>query len=599
MHRLDTMTGFEKEKSVSHRALSLVLNRPVTGMLLALAGLTAQAGGLEAASGRVAPTGTDQFIVHYRGDATAASRSSARREVERQRADRAASRFGVSVSFRRDGADGGRVFRASRALTPAQIEVIGAQMAVEDAEVLSVEPDLVMLPQWVPSDTLFSSQWHYYEAAGGINLPAAWDRATGAGVRVAVIDTGYRPHADLTADVVGGYDLISDTAVSNDGDGRDASALDPGDACSGSSSSWHGTHVAGTIAAVTNNASGVAGVAPGAQVVPVRVLGMCGGYTSDIAAGVIWAAGGTVSGLPANAYPARVLNLSLGGTGACGTTMQGAIDTARALGAVVVVAAGNSNVLASTATPANCSGVIAVGAVTRTGAKASYSNHGATVDVAAPGSAVVSTLNSGTTTPQADSYASYSGTSMATPHVSGVVALMLQKNAALTPDQVEAILKSTARTFPVSPGTTTIGAGIVDAKKAVDTAMGSLPTAITEAESNNTPATAQVISAAHASIAGTMASTTDTDYFRVSVGAGLTLSATLNHALSTQNYQLYLYDAAGTTALASSTRAAGLPETVTVRNATTAVVNYLVRVVYAAGDTGATSGKYVLNLLQQ
>ena len=129
--------------------------------------------------------------------------------------------------------------------------------------------------------------------------------------------------------------------------------------------------------------------------------------------------------------------------------------------------------------------------------------------------------------------------------------------------------------------------------------MGSQPTAITEVESNNTATTPSVIAATHARIAGTVASTTDTDYFRVSVAAGRTLSATLNHTVSTQNYQLYLYNAAGTSALASSTRAAGQPETVTVRNGTTAAVNYLVRVVYASGGTGSTSGRYVLNLLQQ
>ena len=572
--------------------------RWMTAVLLAAAGVSAQAS--EAAPS--APKMTDQFIVHYRTtsfSAAAAARSPDRRERDRQRAERVVSRFGATVAFRRDGHDGSSVFRASRALTPEQIRTLSSEMAAADAEVLSVEPDLVMLPQWVPSDSQFASQWHYYEAVGGINLPAAWDRSLGAGVRVAVIDTGYRPHADLAANIVGGYDFIADTATANDGNGRDADARDPGDWCS-SSSSWHGTHVAGTIAAVTNNGLGVAGVAPSARIVPVRVLGRCGGYTSDIAAGVVWASGGTVSGIPANAYPARVLNLSLGGSGACGTTMQNAINSARSRSAMLVIAAGNSNINASNASPANCAGVITVGATTRTGARASFSNYGSVVDVAAPGAGILSTLNAGSTVPGADSYASYNGTSMATPHVAGVAALMLAKNAALTPDQVESMLKSSARAFPVSPGTTTtIGTGIVDAKKAVDTAMGSQPTALAEGESNNTVATARAVTVAHARIAGTVASTTDTDYFRVSVAAGRTLSATLNHTVSTQNYQLYLYNAAGTSALASSTRAAGQPETVTVRNGTTAAVNYLVRVVYASGGTGSTSGRYVLNLLQQ
>lgn len=583
---------------MSYRVLPFPPVRWMTAVLLAAAGVSAQAS--EAAPS--APKMTDQFIVHYRTtsfSAAAAARSPERRERDRQRAERVVSRFGATVAFRRDGHDGSSVFRASRALTPEQIRTLSSEMAAADAEVLSVEPDLVMLPQWVPSDSQFASQWHYYEAVGGINLPAAWDRSLGAGVRVAVIDTGYRPHADLAANIVGGYDFIADTAVSNDGNGRDADARDPGDWCS-SSSSWHGTHVAGTIAAVTNNGLGVAGVAPSARIVPVRVLGTCGGYTSDIAAGVVWASGGTVSGIPANAYPARVLNLSLGGSGACGTTMQNAINSARSRSAMLVIAAGNSNINASNASPANCAGVITVGATTRTGARTSFSNYGSIVDVAAPGADILSTLNAGSTVPGADSYVPKSGTSMAAPHVAGVAALMLAKNAALTPDQVESMLKSSARAFPVSPGTTTtIGAGIVDAKKAVDTAMGSQPTALAEGESNNTVATARAVTVAHARIAGTVASTTDTDYFRVSVAAGRTLSATLNHTVSTQNYQLYLYNAAGTPALASSTRAAGQPETVTVRNGTTAAVNYLVRVVYASGGTGSTSGRYVLNLLQQ
>ncbi len=156
-----------------------------------------------------------------------------------------------------------------------------------------------------------------------------------------MIDTGARPHVDLAANLVGGYDFISDTFVSRDGNGRDTDARDSGDwnaagecgsGSAASGSSWHGTHVAGTIAARTNNGRGVAGVAFNARVVPVRVLGRCGGYTSDIADGLVWASGGTVVGVPANQNPARVANLSLGGGGACTTTMQNAINTARARG---------------------------------------------------------------------------------------------------------------------------------------------------------------------------------------------------------------------------------------------------------------------------
>jgi serine protease len=337
-----------------------------------------------------------------------------------------------------------------------------------------------------PNDPGYSLQWHYFEAAGGINAPAAWDLSTGSGVVVAVIDTGYRPHADLVANIVPGHDMIIDTLVSNDGDGRDSDALDPGDwttagLCSllsvATNSSWHGTHVAGTIAAVANNANGVAGVAYGAKVQPVRALGRCGGYTSDIADGIVWASGGAVASLPLNLTPARVINLSLGGSGACGATTLAAIDGARDRGAVVVVAAGNSNVNASNSSPANCAGVIAVAAVDRSGGKASYSNYGAGITLAAPGggggaNGVVSTWNVGTTTPGADAYAYASGTSMATPHVSAVAALMFSANPGLKPGQVERLLQSSARAFPAT--CSSCGAGIVNAGAAVSSAIAAL-----------------------------------------------------------------------------------------------------------------------------
>lgn len=358
-----------------------------------------------------------------------------------------------------------------------------ARALAADPEVEYAEPDRMLRAYATPNDTQYSSQWHYFEAAGGLNLPAAWDESTGSGARVAVLDTGYRPHVDLAGNIVGGYDFIGDTFVANDGNGRDADAQDPGDwinanECGGThaaqGSSWHGTHVAGTVAAVTNNSTGVAGVAYGAKVVPVRVLGKCGGYTSDIADAIVWAAGGSVSGVPANAYPAKVVNLSLGGGGACDNTSQTAINTARSLGATVVVAAGNENQNASNSSPANCAGVVTVAAVDRQGGRAYYSNYGSVVDVAAPGGAqsfandpngILSTANSGSTTPGSDTYEYYQGTSMATPHVAGVVALMLAGTPGMSPDQVESTLKSTARSFPAT--CSGCGAGIVDAAAAV------------------------------------------------------------------------------------------------------------------------------------
>jgi serine protease len=574
----------------------------------AAAALVCLASGVQAASATPGAEPTDQFIIKYRTVASVAPAASAAEDTRRHdRAAHAGQQAGVGVRHQRNAFDGASVMRADRALSESQIRTLAAALMAADATIESIEPDARVQPHFVPSDTYFANQWHYYEAVGGINLPAAWDRATGAGIKVAVIDTGYRPHADLAANILPGYDFILDTTIANDGSARDADPSDPGDwspagACgtgsAASNSSWHGTHVAGTIAAVTNNGSGVAGVAHGAKIVPARVLGRCGGYTSDIADAIVWASGGAVTGVPANANPVRVINMSLGGQSACGTTLQNAINSARTRGTVVVVSAGNSNLNASLFSPASCAGVIAVGATTRTGAKASFSNFGTTVDISAPGAdGILSTLNAGTSVPGADNYVYYQGTSMAAPHVAGVAALMLSKNAALTPDQVEAMIKSSAKPFPVA-FTGGGGAGILDAKKAVDTAMASLPVAVAGTEPNETLTTAQVITATHAVVNGTVATASDTDYYSVSVAAGKTLSATLNMAVATQNYQLYLYTAAGVL-LASSTNAAGLPETVKVTNTATAAQAYRVRVAYAAGGTGATAGKYVLNLLQQ
>lgn len=374
--------------------------------------------------------------------------------------------------------DGSYVMKLDRKVSAIEMSSIISDL-MADSTVATVEIDQLMQPMFTPNDSRYNEQWHYFEATGGLNLPDAWDITTGSGVVVAVLDTGYRPHSDLAANIIGGYDMIADTDISVDGDGRDSDASDPGDSCDGSSSSWHGTHVAGTIAAVTNNGTGVAGVAFGAKVLPVRVLGACGGYTSDIADGMIWAAGGSVSGVPSNPNPAQVLNLSLGGTGSCDSVTQAAINTARGLGATVVVAAGNSDTNASNATPANCSGVVTVAATGRTGGRAYYSNYGNVVDVAAPGgeltstsstNGILSTLNSGSSSPGSDTYSFYQGTSMATPHVAGVAALLYAVDPSITPDEVESILKDTARSFPST--CSLCGDGIVDATAALEAIVG-------------------------------------------------------------------------------------------------------------------------------
>lgn len=392
-------------------------------------------------------------------------------------------RLGQTITHKRAmGIANNHVYTFSEKLDSKQVAAAIKQLR-NDPNVVAVEEDLMMHPMMTPNDTQYSSQWHYTESTGGLNVVPAWDKADGSGVVVAVLDTGITNHSDLNANILPGYDMISTASVGNDGNGRDSDPSDPGDWTTGqcgaaSNSSWHGTHVAGTIAAVTNNNKGVAGVAFGSKVVPVRVLGTCGGYTSDIADGIIWASGGSVSGAPSNANPAKVINMSLGGSGSCSSVTQTAINTARSNGAVVVVAAGNSSVNVSGATPANCSGVISVAASDRNGGDAYYTNYGSLIDIAAPGGAqsfandsngVLSTLNSGSTTPGSENYAYYQGTSMAAPHVAGVAAMIFEKWPAVTLDQVEEILKNTSRSFPSSCNQ--CGDGIVDADAAVDAAI--------------------------------------------------------------------------------------------------------------------------------
>ncbi len=417
---------------------------------------------------------TDRIIIKYAQptylmDAQSAFAVTTQRENKLQIL---ASDTGTTISFHRAAANGADVYQLDGFQTVEQVSALANSIS-QDPAIEYAEPDLILHAMAIPNDSRYQQQWHYYETTGGLNLPSVWDNYNGNGVVVAVIDTGYLPHDDLLANIVGGYDMISDRSMANDGNGRDSDATDPGDD-PGGNSSWHGTHVAGTIAAVTNNGIGIAGVAYGARILPIRVLGVGGGYTSDIADGIIWAAGGNVRGIPTNPNPAQVINLSLGGQGSCGSTSQNAINTARTNGATVVVAAGNSADNASKYTPASCNGVISVAATNRTGDRARYSNFGSVVDVAAPGGetspsesgGILSILNN-------NSYAFYQGTSMAAPHVAGLAALLYEAKSDITPDEVEAIITDSARPFPGS--CSQCGAGIADAQAAINALTGTPP----------------------------------------------------------------------------------------------------------------------------
>jgi serine protease len=448
-----------------------------------------------------------------------------------------------------------------------------AQRLNAEADVEYAEPDRRLHALAVVNDPLYADgaggatpvvgQWYLRAPAGvaqsSINVEPAWAITTGnPGIVVAVIDTGVRfEHPDLASVAAGGnllpgFDMISDPATANDGDGRDADAADPGDWVSDaelkatggpffeceaapSASSWHGTQTASLIAALTDNGIGMAGVAPDVRVLPVRVLGKCGGFLSDIVAGMRWAAGLSVPGVPANPNRARVLNLSLGAEGACPSSMRDAVSAITALGSVVVAAAGNSAGHALRL-PANCPGVIAVAGLRHVGTKVGFSDLGPDVAISAPAGncvnvdpgspclyPIITASNAGATAAGnsifTDSFDASVGTSFSSPLVAGTVALMLSVNPTLTPAQVRQALQATARPFPTTGGdngdgtpvpqctvpqfdtsgnpvnqlqcyctTTTCGAGMLDAGAAVAAAQGSAPPLAVEGLWWNAPA---------------------------------------------------------------------------------------------------------------
>ena len=443
--------------------------------------------------------------------------------------DQAAAAAGVpSATEVRTLGDGNHLLALSRPVSLTEAEAAARSIAARP-DVLWAEPDAWVYPsdEPLPNDPLVGSQWDLSDATHptsaadySLHAPAAWSRTRGSrSVVVAVIDTGITGHPDLAGQTVPGYDFVSLDPVpdplhptqsaylpltANDGGGRDPDPSDPGDwitaqddagltdggffhNCGGqypdghSDSSWHGTHVAGTIAAVQGNALGISGLAPGVLIEPVRALGKCGGSTSDIIDAIEWASGGAVAGVPANAHPATVINMSLGGPGACDPGTQQAINDARARGTSVVVAAGNDGKNFATpggsSLPASCNGVVDVVATTRSGSLASYSNYGVntnpasgSVTVAAPGGdpagggTILSTVNQGTTVPTTPGYGSKAGTSMAAPHASAAVALLQSTRAGrgfYTPAQVASLLGGLTQPAP-GCGAAACGLGLLD-----------------------------------------------------------------------------------------------------------------------------------------
>lgn len=554
---------------------------------------------------------TDQLIVKYK-DAVAIGKSPIQVQPlgkERMaKVVRAGQQYGLTMKALRTMGTGANIFKLGRKMSNADVYLLAKELMATDPAVEYAEPDRIMQPMFTPNDPMYAAdQWNLRNTSGGLNLPLAWDKATGTGIKVAVVDSGYRPHADLAGQFLLGYDFISDATEGRDGNGRDDDAIDPGNwqlagECGvdkpAKNSTWHGTGVAGVIVALTNNVTGVAGVAFNTKVVPVRVSGKCGPQLSDVTDAIIWASGGSVPNVPANTNAARVINLSFGGLGACPASWRTAIDIARSRNSVVITAAGNDSADASGFTPGNCFGVINVASVDSTGSKATTSNYGSVVDIAAPGgiegAGVMMTLNSGQQGPAGDNYSTGFGTSIAAPHVSGVAALMLSKNNWLTVNDVESKLKSTARAFPLGVTCTGCGAGIVNPLAAIN-AVTNLPTK-TEIETNNNFGNADQVLSSGTTALGNMGSNTDIDYFSVVLPAYQTLTATLMMGNSTADYDLGIYASNGTTFLTGSTNLAGITDVASVTNTGATPMTYFIRVKYWSGGTGAVNGTYGMKL---
>lgn len=459
----------------------------------------------------------ERVIVQYRAQPAPLTKQ----VLDAERSIPLGARVGLALSATSGPAPGSEIVSAQGMDAERLAETLAA-----DPEVLFAVPDRRKQIRRMPNDPRYAEQWLLQQGAqaASINAEAAWDLTTGSrNVVVAVVDTGARfGHEDLAEVLLPGYDFIADIDTAADGDGRDADASDPGDFLSASdlqtpafigcgdgfsgdlptTSSWHGTRVAGVIGAIGNNSRGVAGVSWETSIVPVRALGKCGGWDSDIVAAMRWAGGLAVPEVPANPRPAKVVNLSLGGAGTCSPLYQQVVAELNAAGVTVVAAAGNAN---SVEEPGNCPGVLTVAGLRNVGTKVGYSSQGPEVTVSGPagncpdpdinapcGFQIPTTTNLGSTTPGADGYSdpfnvTY-GTSFSAPLAAGVAALMLAVQPELGPAAIAQRIQATARPFPFEEGlpvcpqrdietgqcnctTTTCGAGILDAAGAVRDAL--------------------------------------------------------------------------------------------------------------------------------
>lgn len=356
----------------------------------------------------------------------------------------------------------------------------------QETGVTYAEPNFIRKPLLTPNDAFYNKQWDL----DTISLPQAWELTTGtpadgSQIVVAVVDTGvFLSHPDLSGQLLSGYDFVSQTDMSNDGDGIDNNSDDPGDSSQRGLSSWHGTHVAGTIGAASNNSTGVTGIAWGVKILPVRALGIGGGTTYDILQGMYYAAGMDNDSGTVPAQKADIINLSLGAYSSS-SAEQAAVTEIYNNGVMIVAAAGNDATSRKTY-PAAYEHVIAVSATTYADALASYSNYGTYIDIAAPGGdttqdldgdgagdGILSTLVTDASGTRKATYKYYEGTSMAAPHVAGVLALMKAANPELTPAQADALIANgdLSDDLGSSGWDNSFGYGRINALKAVTAAL--------------------------------------------------------------------------------------------------------------------------------
>lgn len=474
------------------------LQRLLATCVISLLSLAAQAAS--------APGPVDRLIVKWHGAASTQSPASS------ERVRGLAGRLGQRLMRNKDIGGGMSVVELGSAQQGDRLAATLQSLRADPDVEFAVPDQWVKIQAYTPNDPLFVDGLTYSDAThpsrfyerqwylkGGeissIRADSAWDITKGgtspatATVVVAVIDTGVRlDHPDLVGKLLPGFDFVSSSPVANDGSGWDSDPSDPGDFmtssdlsapafvghdCTLSNSTWHGTRVAGLIGANTDNAVGMAGTAFNVRIVPARALGKCGGNVSDVIAAMYWAAGMAVpppllgsGSLPVNANPAQVINMSLGSDGACDPAYAQAIADVTAHGVLVVASAGNEG--AAVGKPASCPGALAVAGLRHAGTKVGYSNLGPEIGIAAPAGNCVfigdlepcvfslnTTTNSGTQGPVSNSYSTPTfqptyGTSFSSPLVTGAAALMKSVNPALTPAQLIARLRESARAFPTT-----------------------------------------------------------------------------------------------------------------------------------------------------